>query len=365
MSASPQQATAPRSVRFYGARPKSGFTHSVLEATRSLLRRTNSKTLGAFSRHLYTQAALRKGKHLREPIRALVSLCQPRDPLRRSRNLAPIDLVVPFVEKDLRSLELVIEHVVKNVRNPIEHVILITPRNREGTGPRFVRDESTDILNSILARRPLVEIRFDQDVLGTEILQELEERFGRGDRNAGWVTQQLIKFSAAVASTARASLILDADTLLLSPKTWLTSEGKQLLQVANEYHKDFMTHVFHYFQVPKKLKLSFVTHHQLMQTDVVREMFPHGARSLLDWWKSSTDSIGRDLGDYEAYGAFLAHHHPDRVAFGSFANLFSPHLTWFLEDLAASGSSTRALIPGYCSVSFHSWAQVDRAVRGD
>ena len=365
MSGSPQQATTLQSLRFYGARPKSGFTHSVLEATRRLLRRTNSKTLGAFTRHLYTRASLRTGKHLREPIRALVSICQPRDPLRRSRNLPPIDLVVPFVEKDLRSLELVIQHAVENVRNPIEHIILITPRNREGTGPRFVRDESTEILNSILRKRPLVEIRFDQDVLGTEILQEIEQRFGRGDRNAGWVTQQLIKLSAAVASTARASLILDADTLLLSPKTWLTSEGKQLLQVANEYHKDFMTHVFHYFKVPKKLKLSFVTHHQLMQTDVVREMCPEGPRSLLAWWKSSTDSIGRDLSDYEAYGAFLAHHHPNRVAFGSFANLFSPHLTWFLEDLHASQAPAKRLIPGYCSVSFHSWAQVDRATRGD
>ena len=357
--------THPSPPRFYGARPNSTLAHSVLEAVRRILRRSNSKALGFSARAIYTAAANRKGKYLAEPQRALASILQPHDPLAREHNLPAIDLVVPFVEKDLPSLELVIAHALLNVRNPIERIILLTPQNREGTRPRFVRPESDALLVDIRTRYPSIQVRFDQDVLGSEILDELESRFGKGDRNAGWVTQQLIKLSAALASESRASLILDADTILLSKKTWLTADGKQLLQVANEYHNDFMKHVLLHFGVPKKLKLSFVTHHQLMQTDVVKQMFPQGATSLLEWWMSSTDSIGRDLGDYEAYGAFLAHHYPARVAFGSFANLFSPHLTAFLEDLKNSGSTPSELIPGYCSVSFHSWAQVDRVARGN
>jgi hypothetical protein len=135
--------------------------------------------------------------------------------------------------------------------------------------------------------------------------------------------------------------------------------------VANEYHSDFMRHVKSFFGVPKKLRLSYVTHHQLMQRDVVRQMFPKGSESLLEWWKSSTDPIGRDLGDYEAYGSYLVHHFPERVAFGSFGNLFSPHLTKFLRDVQKTGLGASDLIPDYCSVSFHSWAQVDRAERGN
>ncbi len=94
-------------------------------------------------------------------------------------------------------------------------------------------------------------------------------------------------------------------------------------------------------------------------------MFPQGSQSLLEWWKSSTDPIGRDLGDYEAYGSYLVHHFPERVAFGSFGNLFSPHLTKFLADLDRTGAKASQLIPDYCSVSFHSWAQVDREERGN
>ena len=353
----------PRS--FYGARPDTSISTRLLNVVRRGLRRTNSSVLGASSRRLYIRATQRRGKHLGEQQRVLLSLLQPHDPLKREKSLPAIDLVVPFVEKDLRSLELVLQQALRNVRNPISRIVLITPQNSENTGPRFIREESHQILADILSSRSKIVLRHDQDVLGPEILAELENRFGRGDRNAGWVTQQLIKLSAALASEAPASLILDADTLLLSKKTWLNSSGRQLLQLANEYHTDFMKHTLKHFGVPKELKMSFVTHHQLMQTDVVRRMFPEGGASLVAWWQSSTDAIGRDLGDYEVYGAFLAHHYPTRVAHGSFANLFSPHLTTFLADRERTGWSPERLIPGYCSVSFHSWAQVDRADRGD
>jgi hypothetical protein len=93
------------------------------------------------------------------------------------------------VEKDLRSLHLVIGSAVLNVRNPLARIILITPQNQEGTGPRFREEDSQKRLEEVLADYPLAEIRFDQDVLGAQILDELEVRFGLGDRNAGWVNQ--------------------------------------------------------------------------------------------------------------------------------------------------------------------------------
>jgi hypothetical protein len=89
-------------------------------------------------------------------------------------------------------------------------------------------------------------------------------------------------------------------------------------------------------------------------------MFPNGRQSLIEWWESSRDPMGRDLGDYEVYGCFLAHHYPERVAYGSFANLFSPSFDQFNYDLAEKGARPEDLITDYCSVSFHSWAQVPR-----
>lgn len=349
----------------YAAREFTNRRERLLNTLRRALRVTNSLSLGAMARSIDYVSSLVRKKHLPLEARALISLCQPIDPLKRKRGLPSIELVIPFVEKDLEALPLVIDHAKRNVRNPFARVVLITPKDSSGTRPRFVRDDSGKALEDLLREHPETVVLYDQDLLGAPIMEEMAIRFGRGDRNAGWVIQQLIKLSAAMQSESEATLILDADTLLLTKKTWFTRDKVQLLQVANEYHADFMRHVQSFFGVPKKLRLSFVTHHQLMQRDVVRRMFPQGSQSLLEWWKSSTDPIGRDLGDYEAYGSYLVHHFPERVAFGSFGNLFSPHLTKFLADLDRTGAKASELIPDYCSVSFHSWAQVDREERGN
>lgn len=342
----------------YGARPASSSGDKLLHIGRRLLRTTNSRALGFLTRSIDVIARPVRKKYLPLNLRALISFSQPIDPLRREKGLPPIELVIPFVEKDLKALPVVLAAARTNIRNPLAVVTLITPRNEKGTGPRFSQKESPEILDRILRESTDVRVVYDQDILGKEILSHLNDRFGAGDRNAGWVMQQLIKLSAARQSQEIGALILDADTVLLSPKTWITSNGRQLLQIAIEYHAAFMHHVLKFFGVPKRYRLSFITHHQLMQPGVVKEMFPRGAESLITWWESSTDPIGRDLGDYEAYGSFLAHHYPHRVAYGSFSNLFSPAFARFQKDLTESRQAPWDLIPDYCSVSFHSWAQV-------
>lgn len=342
----------------YRARLDTSFLQEILHGVRRLLRLTNSRALGLIARSFDRLAQRVRGKYLPLSLRALISLAQPIDPLRRARALPAIELIIPFVEKDLRALPIVLRAARTNVRNPIALVTLITPRNAEGTGPRFSMPQSQAVLDSVLRGSSDVRVVYDQDILGDTLLSHLDSRFGKGDRNAGWVMQQLIKLSAAQQSQHIGALILDSDTVVLSPKTWITGDKKQLLQVANEYHSEFMRHVLMFFGVPKKYRLSFVTHHQLMQPEIVREMFPLGPESLISWWESSQDPIGRDLSDYEAYGSFLAHHHPERVAYGSFANLFSPAFERFSSDLEITGVEPWELIPDYCSVSFHSWAQV-------
>jgi hypothetical protein len=350
----PQRPNLPN----YSSQVQDSLTHTLLHGIRNLLRLGNSRSLGATALLVELISQRFRKKYLPLLVRALISLCQPIDPLRRARSLPPIELVIPFVEKDLAALPIVLAAAKRNIRNPLATVTLITPRDADGEGPRFSSPDSFRALDQILQGNPEVRVLFDQDILGTALLNELNTRFGVGDRNAGWVLQQLIKFSAAMESSEVGALMLDADTVMLSPKTWIRTDKRQLLQIANEYHVDFMRHVLMYFGVPKKYRLSFITHHQLMQPEIVRRTFPEGPESLLDWWKSSADPMGRDLSEYETYGCFLAHHYPERVAYGSFGNLFSPHLARFMRDLNQTDLSPEQLVPDYCTVSFHSWAQV-------
>jgi len=329
----------------------------ISRGIRKILLRTNCRALGSVSRRVGILFSKTTGNRLPLGLRVMISLTQPIDPLARTTTLPEIELVVPFVEKDLRTLPLVLSQAKRMVRNPIGRIVLITPRIKSGPEPRFESENSKKILESLLASHSNSVLKFDQDILGSAILEELESRFGKGDRNSGWVTQQLIKISAALTSERQASLVIDADTLLLSRKTWLAENGRQLLQISNEYHSGFMRHLQRFFGVEKKLRVSFITHHQLMQKEVLEQMFPDGAKSLLRWWRESAEPSGRDLGDYEAYGSFLLDRFPERVEFGSFGNLLSPHLQRFLEDLEKSQCAPESLVDSYCSISFHSWAQ--------
>ena len=121
----------------YSAHERRSSADTVLHGVRNLLRVSNSRVLGAAARQVYLVSQRFRKKYLPLPVRALISLCQPIDPLRRYRNLPPIELVIPFVEKDLAALPIVLAAAKRNIRNPLATVTLITPRDAEGKGPRF------------------------------------------------------------------------------------------------------------------------------------------------------------------------------------------------------------------------------------
>lgn len=341
----------------YSVHRSGSIVFELQHFVRATIAHHNSKFLGWVGRFIASLVWLTQKKYPTLPVRLIISALQPVDPLRGEEKLPEIDLVVPFVEKDLPVLGMALQNAISNSRNPVGRIRLITPRNPKGNSPRFSLSESHAVLIQILDTFQNIDLWYDQDLLGPKIMEKILSRFGSGDRKAGWITQQLIKFCGVMESTAEASLVLDADTLLLTPRTWLTKDGRQLLLLANEYHPAFMRHAETYFGIRKNLRMSFISHHQLMQKEVVRMMFPLGSASLVSWWESSSDPTGRDLGDYEAYGCFLAHHFPRRISYGSFGNLFSPRLEMFLHDLRDSGLSPSELIPSYHSVSFHAWLQ--------
>ena len=285
-------------------------------------------------------------------IRAVVATGLPIDPLGKETRLPTIDIVIPFVEKDIRVLKYCVESVTQNVRNPIACIRLITPADKTGNQAIFKEEGSQDLLTDVLKSYPNVKLEFDHSVLGPKIFGEISRNFP-----GGWVVQQLVKFAACLNSASSASLIVDADTVLLSPKTWLAEGGTQLLQVAHEYENRYLGHIRDFFSLEKSLLLSFVTHHSLFQKDVVELMFPHGKDSLFEWWTGSTDKDQTFLSEFETYGSFLYERYPERVALGSWSNLLSPYFAKFENELEKKERKPSEILEDYCSVSFHAHCQ--------
>ena len=61
-------------------------------------------------------------------VRLIVDSLQPVDPLWKEKNLPPIEVVIPFVLRDMETLRLCIEGALASSRNPVARVTLITPQ---------------------------------------------------------------------------------------------------------------------------------------------------------------------------------------------------------------------------------------------
>ena len=318
------------------------IVRSTIEWIGDHLELSNSRAVSAVARRTggAYQAAL-----LHPPpswARHAIELAQLRDPLRDVRELPPIDLVIPCHVKDVATLALALAGGRASSRNPLNAVWLITP------------PESVDRLQSEF---PEVEVESEAEVLG-EMLVDTVDGYVPIERR-GWVIQQLIKLTASMTSAASATLVIDADTVLLAERTWLTAGGVQLLSYSRDFHLSYEAHATQVWgRDAAPTGMNYITHHQLMQRDVMEEMFPEGRTSLARWvrladWSNSSSA----LADYYSYGVWTSRNKRNRVRFGQLLNvgvsrtlLPNPEV-----DVRAQLAELRFAFPAALSVSFHTY----------
>lgn len=349
----PEELVTPQPERFTAADYEDSMPRFVSKFRR-WLRLRNSVIIEKSLRFFLTRVSALTRWTPNGQIRSLLQTAFPINPLASASEVPPVELIVPFVEKDIEVLAHCVRSAVLNIHNPLSRIRLITPAGPGSSRPGFSDKNSFNKLKQILEEHPLASVEFDHELVGEETLRTLKDSGAKG-----WDIQQIIKFAGVLGSEAEACLILDSDTVLLASKTWLSGSREQLLQVANEYEERYMPLVRANFGLKKQFSMSFVTHHQLMQKDVVSEMFPEGIPSLISWWTNSQRFPGGHLSEYEAYGSFLLEKHPRRVALGSWCNLLSPHFKEFSVLVGQRGKSPSSLISDYCSVSFHAQTQQD------
>lgn len=278
-----------------------------MASLKSLLLRSNSRLLGS--------AALRVAKLLAEsPIglagkgRLIVDSLQPVDPLRKEKNLPPIEVVIPFVLKDLETLRFSIEGALASSRNPVAQVTLITPHRTLLEFPEL--GEHLEGLFAQFSRwgAPF-ELLIDEELLPRKVIHYLQ-RENLKPRDRGWVTQQFVKLSAVLRSDFSGSLVVDADTVLMYERTWLTEDGRQILMFGQESRDPFFSFASQFLGLEGRSRFSFVTHHQLMQRSLLSEIFgsPDGLAILLEFAsdKSLSDNPFRAISEYEIYGSYLS-----------------------------------------------------------
>lgn len=225
----------------------------------------------------------------------------PLDPGKR----VEIEVMVPCGEGDKEIVSDVLSSALANVIDPIKRVTVVS--------------QTGDLPISLDAECPVRQLS-DADVLGNRMLEECRSLSQKWEERipTGWFIQQLLKFQFARHSDLQGVLILDADTLLTGKRQFLDETGVQTLIPSYELHKPYDRHYLKFFAQQERFCLSFVTHHQLMQPDIVRRMFPD-SDSLLDWLAAGDkNSPSSPVSEYHSYGRFAIDFFPERVRLASF-----------------------------------------------
>jgi len=247
----------------------------------------NSKTLANYSR-IFVDAFL------------------PSNPLVASENLPEISVLIPTINKDFVTINLVIEKIVENSLNPISIVTVVYA----GDEPPII--DFPNVRVQILHESTLIPSHIENAI----------NRYPK--KRQGWVRQQVIKFLVAGGDDFDATLICDSDTFVCERRLWLNEFGTQQLQISLEYSTVYEQHFLEFFgQLPNRSnKISFVTHHQLMQRSIVCEMFGEDLSGLINWLELGNIAEESPISEYHSYGRFISSHHPEKCALSSWNNLF-------------------------------------------
>ena len=220
-----------------------------------------------------------------------------------------IDVVIPATSKDLAVLSVSVESIFKFLLNPIGNFTVVCP----------ARD--LELVSSVLSKN--VNVVAEENFLPQEIL--LTCRKVAPMARLGWTIQQAIKFYAALTTERIAVLVFDSDTVMVNHQGFLGIDGTQSLSISDEYHVPYQDHFRRFLAYEKvpSFPFSFVTHHQLMKKDVVKDFLRFDTFGIegLSKWISLFDFINFSPAcEYHSYGTFLLHKHPDQVKLVAWGN---------------------------------------------
>ena len=256
----------------------------------------------------------------------------PVDPLIELPNeKSSLTVMIPCSSKDFPMLPTVIYAARSNIRNPILEITVVTP--------------DVELVPKNLGS---VKILSDNHFLGQPKVKNLLADI---KMDSGWIKQQLIKILFCLQSTESNILILDADTILTKPKLYV-SGNTQILSFAYEYHSPYIQHLKSFFPLVHDFGLTFVTHHQLWQKDIVEDIWS-GDR-LNDWLESMDRNQLSPVSEYNTYGLYAYNFFPARIRLSRFANeQFSRKI---LENTGGELDKVSSLFPDSCSISIHSYS---------
>jgi hypothetical protein len=260
-----------------------------------------------------------------------------------------IDLFFACAGKDLQTLSLAIESAAQRVQNPVESINVVVPDPEQEVASTLLATElSTDTYGRL-------SLSVDSQWIGEKTLRKIKAVFGV---RFGWILQQLITTNFVLNSDANGVLVVNSDTILLTPMLFLDSRGSQILLRSSEFNPPYYKFLSS-LDSSVEFPATHVTHHMMMQPQLMREIFDHlGFQSIDDLASTALEFAEvqeqREFClEFELYAQFVKKLFPDRVIEAKFANISvarSGDLPFLRREV-----DKIAKINKFNSVSFHDY----------
>lgn len=260
--------------------------------------------------------------------------------LKDPGHLSPIDILIPATAKDFLTLPYVVNYAIKNIRHHITNIFIVVP-----TG--------TDVCSSLAAIKNLYFIEEDffninRALFDSYIIGDLDRR--------GWLLQQFIKLSGDKLCEEDKFLVLDADTVIVKEQSF-ECNGKDILLFSDEYHWPYYDCFEKIFEYKTSDRISFVSHHMLLDKHFLRAMKEEIEYKNHDQWiaaivKNCDFTNPSCFSEYETYGHWMLKNNRKKILRQYFYNkAFPREYIKNINNLIYKNKNIKSL-------SFHSYIEM-------
>lgn len=248
-----------------------------------------------------------------------------------------IDVVMPTISKDFPVLETSIQSL-RNLDQKVNQIYIISRPDPEIIS--FCQQHQCQFVD-------------EETVLGYS--KSAINYSVKGSDRSGWLYQQLLKLGAANIVTRDNYFVLDSDTVLVSPNSFLQN-GKFVFQEHSDWHQPYHQTFQKIFRLDPPNNLSSVCHMMLFNRARVMEMRAQIERISDQRWDQAIiaaidQNEASSFSEYETYANWMSAYHQQEIKRIPFYNrALTRHELKPLAELEQQYSDKLK------SVSFHSYA---------
>lgn len=246
-----------------------------------------------------------------------------------------VDVVTPTASKDYALVEEVIESVKVNLKHKISNFYIVSQKSSEML--EFCTKHNYIFIDELSV------MGYGKDSITYVV---------NGRDRSGWIFQQLLKLSGDTFVKEKRYFIVDSDTILVSPHSFIKG-GKYVFLQSEEWHGQYFKSFKKIFGYESNNTLSYTAHMMIFDCDRLREM----KKCTVGLYGKTWDKVylatidqkeNSCVSDYDTYANWMKINYPKEFSVTPFYNTALPR-----EALLTLPNLIRMYSGRYKSLSFH------------